>query len=477
MKQKTAEQKQSILQSIPKIDKIFELANTDIFFKNVPKSVVVNSIRKITNRFRERLLRGNEKMTKEEISEKATLDKLKKEVGKKMTPNLRYAVNATGVVVHTNLGRSLLSRQGIAHILSVADRYSNLEFDLARGKRGSRYRAVEELLCEISGAKAAMVVNNNAGAVLLCIETLAAGKEVVVSAGELVEIGGAFRIPDIIKKSGSIIRTVGTTNRTHIKDYEENINENTALLLKVHKSNYDIIGFTKEIPLSELVILGKKHGIKVMDDLGSGTFIDFSKYNMDKEPTVTDAVASGADIVTFSGDKLLGATQAGIILGKKELIADIRKNPLTRALRIDKLTLAGLEATIRLYRDESLAIREIPTLRMLTMQFTEIEKKAEELANILGQIKTERLAIKPVGRTSRAGGGALCSQELPSICIGISVSGISASRIEKAMRLNNPPIIGTIENDLFLMDVRTINDDEFRIIENALSKILKHDGL
>ena len=287
----------------------------------------------------------------------------------------------------------------------IAGRYSNLEYDLGAGRRGSRYSSVEDILCEISGAEAGMVVNNNAAAVLLCLETLARGKEVIVSRGELVEIGGSFRVPDVMAKSGGILKEVGTTNRTHLHDYENALDENTALMLKVHRSNYSVIGFTAEVSLKELVELGTKHGLPVMEDLGSGTFIDFSKYGLVKEPTVQESVTAGVDVVTFSGDKLLGGPQAGIIVGKKQIVDQIKKNPLARALRIDKMTLAALETTLRLYRDEDQAVGLIPTLRMLTMDSIELANRASRLADDLNAIGGSRLEINLVELSSKAGGG------------------------------------------------------------------------
>jgi L-seryl-tRNA(Ser) seleniumtransferase len=316
-----------------------------------------------------------------------------------------------------------------------------------------------------------MVVNNNAGAVLLCLETAAKGRSVIVSRGELVEIGGSFRIPDVMARSGAILKEVGTTNRTHPKDYESAIDDNTGLLLKVHTSNYSVEGFTASVSLKELVAIGRKYSVPIMEDLGSGTFIDFSKYGMKKEPTVQESVAAGADIVTFSGDKLLGGPQAGIIVGKKEFVDKIKKNPITRALRIDKLTLAALESTLQLYRDPELAIRKIPTLRMLTMPFEEIEEKAEKLCSLLNSIRDKRLSVTPMTLSSRVGGGALPIQELPSKCLGISVIGISANSIERFMRAYTPPIIGRIEADKFIVDCRTVRDEDFAIIASAIKAL------
>jgi L-seryl-tRNA(Ser) seleniumtransferase len=390
-----------------------------------------------------------------------------------MAPNLRRVVNATGVVVHTNLGRSLLAAEADEMLSLIAGRYSNLEYNLTVGKRGSRYSSVEDILCEISGAEAAMVVNNNAGAVLLCLETMAKNKTVIVSRGELVEIGGSFRIPDVMAKSGGILKEVGTTNRTHLRDYRNAIDEQTGLLLKVHRSNYSVVGFTAELSLRQLVDLGTKHGIPVMEDLGSGTFIDFSRYGLMKEPTVQESVATGADVITFSGDKLLGGPQAGIIVGKTAIVDEIKRNPLTRALRIDKLTLSALESTLRLYRDEAKAIRLIPTLRMLTMSAQEIEEKAKQLASRLQDIENARIDTQVVQRSSKAGGGSLPLLNLPSHCVGIKIQGCSANTLERRLRDNDPPIIGRIEEDRFIMDLRTVQEEEISIIETAFASILK----
>ncbi|MBW1650731.1 MAG: L-seryl-tRNA(Sec) selenium transferase [Deltaproteobacteria bacterium] len=479
---------QKLLKKIPQTDKLIQSAYKQDFFQNIPKNLVVSAIRKVTEDIRTAIINSeqktknaehsqknekNNKITEKDIAQDSIIAKVKKLVIKKMSPNLKRVINGAGVVIHTNLGRSPLAQEAILSMVNIADRYSNLEFDLAKGKRGSRYQAVEELICEITGAEASMVVNNNAGAVLLTIETAASQKEVIVSRGELVEIGGMFRIPDIIEKSGGILKGVGTTNRTSIKDYEQAINENTALLLKVHKSNYDIIGFTKSASLKEVVELGKKYNICVMEDLGSGTFIDFSEFTMKYEPTVTDSVKAGADIITFSGDKLLGGPQAGIIIGKKDIIKSIRKNPLTRALRIDKLTLAALEGTLRLYRDKTEAVKKIPTLAMLTAPFELIRKKAEKLKRTVNSEKNSKVTVKLITLASKAGGGSLCSEELPSSCAGIKINGLTAGQIEKAMRGNNPPIIGRIENETFLIDFRTVAEDEITIVKEAVLKITK----
>ena len=470
-KMNITENQQTLLRMIPGVDSLLEMAKADTFFDNVPKSVLVRSIRLVVENLRIIILDNQPNITDAELTNSEILNKIKARVHKMMTPNLTRIINATGVVVHTNLGRSLLSDDAIENLLTIAGRYSNLEFDLSKGARGSRYSIVEDILCEISGAESAMVVNNNAGAVFLALETIAKGKKVIVSRGELVEIGGSFRIPDVMAKSGGILKEVGATNRTHLKDYENAIENDTALLLKVHTSNYSVVGFTADVSLESLVDLGAKYKIPVMEDLGSGTFVDFSQFGLLKEPTVQESVKAGADIVTFSGDKLLGGPQAGIIVGKNNFIEKIKNNPINRALRIDKLTLAALESTLRHYRNIEKEMDAIPTLRLMTLPFDHIESKAKTLFEMLENIDDPRLSVSLIDIFSRPGGGSLPLLKLPSKGVGVKVQGISTSAVEKQMRNNECPIIGRIEEDLFIMDLRTILDDELQLIENAF-KIL-----
>jgi L-seryl-tRNA(Ser) seleniumtransferase len=472
-----SENQQKMLRTLPGVDHVLERAGTVPFFENIPKTIMVNSIRNTLEILRDSILKKNRNISEESLSEDRIIKLVKVAVKDTMAFNLKHLINATGVVVHTNLGRSLLPGEVVENITAIAGRYSNLEYDIGAGRRGSRYSIIEDIICEISGAQAALAVNNNAGAVLLCLDTIARNREVIVSRGELVEIGGSFRIPDVMAKSSSILKEVGTTNRTHMKDYENAIADNTALLLKVHRSNYSVIGFTAEVSLKELVELGNelgnRQGRPVMEDLGSGTFIDFSKYGIVKEATVQESVAAGAEVVTFSGDKLLGGPQAGIIVGKTPIIEAIKKNPLARALRIDKLTLAALEATVSLYRDEAKAVRRIPTLRMLTMGINEIEQKASKLMENLKKIDPSRLQINLIELSSKAGGGALPLLSLPSKCLRIKVDGLSANNLEINMRKNSPPIIGRIQDDAFIIDPRTLQDDDLPIIESAFKHVLK----
>jgi L-seryl-tRNA(Ser) seleniumtransferase len=466
------QQQKEALRNLPAVDHVLELSKSDPFFIEVPRSVLIRSIRSDLDNRRRQIIEQDPTHIDELLADAAVVTGVKDLVRQAQTLNLRKTVNATGIVIHTNLGRSLLAETAIAHLCNVSRRYSNLEFDLAKGRRGSRYANVEDLICEISGAESAMAVNNCAGAVLLALETMAAGKKVIISRGELVEIGGSFRIPDVMAKSGGILCEVGTTNRTHLRDYENAVDDQTALLLKVHKSNYSVIGFSAEVSLKDLVALGRKHQIPVMEDLGSGTFIDFSRYGLLKEPTVQESVSAGVDIITFSGDKLLGGPQAGLVVGKKTCIDRIKKNPITRALRIDKLTLAALESTLRLYRDDETAVQTIPTLRMMLQPIAFLEEKARRLKKMLESTGCSRLTVASLDIVSRPGGGTLPLLELPSKGLGISVDGLSANAIEKSLRLSSPPIIGRIEDDRYVLDMRTLQDDELEIIRGALETLL-----
>jgi len=468
----TPEQKK-LLRHLPGVDRILELAAGTPGFGEMPAALLVNTIRKVIGDQRARILSGSSEAADGRLSETQILALVGERLRHILKPRLVPLINATGIVIHTNLGRSLLAAEAVENVAAAAGSYTNLEYDLSAGRRGSRYSHVEEIICEITGAEAALVVNNNAGAVLLCLEAIARGRKVVVSRGELVEIGGSFRVPDVMAKSGAILAEVGTTNRTHPRDYENAVDADTALLLKVHRSNFSVVGFTTEVTLKELVLIGGRHGIPVMEDLGSGTFVDFSEYGLAKEPTVQESVASGADVVSFSGDKLLGGPQAGIIVGKSPLIEKIKKNPITRALRIDKLTLAALEATLRLYRDEKVAVATIPTLRMLTTPNEEVAARARQLMDGLHALADPRLSLSLVGLSSKAGGGALPLLEVPSTGVRIRMEGVSVNRIERELRRRTPPIIGRIEEDGFLIDPRTLRDDELPAIVDAFAAILR----
>jgi len=388
----------------------------------------------------------------------------------KSRPHFRRVLNATGVVVHTNLGRSLLAKTAIEAVVEACGHYSNCEFDLATGLRGSRYSHVEKILCDITGAEAALVVNNNAAAVFIMLETLAKGKEVIVSRGQLVEIGGSFRIPDVMTKSGAVLHEVGATNRAHVHDYENAINDETGALMRVHTSNFRVVGFTKEVTLQEMRALGDRYNLPVIEDLGSGTLYALEGEGLLGEPTVQQTVAQGADVVSFSGDKVLGGPQAGIIVGRKEYIDRIKKNPINRAMRIDKMTLAALEATLRLYLDMGEARKKVPTLKMITASQESLKSKARRLGDGLRSELGDLAQVSMRKGFSRVGGGAFPEYDLPGTMVTLHVEGLSAEALRTALLETNPPLVARIEDDLLVLDPRTLAQNELKLAASALGQ-------
>jgi L-seryl-tRNA(Ser) seleniumtransferase len=384
--------------------------------------------------------------------------------------SLAPVINATGVVLHTNLGRALLSPLAQERLREVAAAYSNLEMDLPSKERGSRYSHVDGLLRRLSGGEAALVVNNCASAVLLALESLARGKEVIVSRGELIEIGGEFRIPDIMRRSGAILREIGTTNRTHLKDYANAIGPETGLILKVHTSNYRVVGFTAAVASRELAELGRARGIPVMEDLGSGCFVDLTRYGFPYEPTVPEVVASGVDLVSFSGDKLLGGPQAGILVGRADLVERLARNPLNRALRIDKLTIAALEATLYAY-EVGTALETIPTLRMLTEPIASIRRRARRVLARVAAETQRALGAHIVESRSQVGGGALPTLELPTAAVALGAPGHPAERLDEALRSGRPPVLGRLLDDHLLLDCRTVLPGDVAALATRLSTL------
>ena len=382
--------------------------------------------------------------------------------------SLRPVINAQGVVLHTNLGRALMSPLALERLQAVATSYSNLELDLARKERGSRYSHVEALLQRLTGAEDALVVNNNAAAVLLALETLAHGREVIVSRGELIEIGGEFRIPDIMLRSGAVLREVGATNRTHLRDYAEAITSSTALLLKVHTSNYRVVGFTAEVSSRELVELGRERGIPVMEDLGSGSLVDLRPWGFPYEPTVPETVASGVDLVSFSGDKLLGGPQAGIVVGRRAVVSRLKKNPWNRALRIDKFTIAALEATLHAY-EAGTALQTVPTLAMLTEPLAAVRSRARRVLRQLAPDVRERLGASLADDLAQVGGGALPTVELPTVAVAVGTSSAAAMRLDEALRVGDPPVVGRITRDRLFLDCRTVLPAQVKALAGALT--------
>ncbi|MSU02886.1 L-seryl-tRNA(Sec) selenium transferase [Tissierella pigra] len=455
---------------IPKVDEILDKDFIKELLKYIPRKIVLDSIRIEIEEIRTKI-KGKEISEEEIVKNIEDIHiKIKKRAEEKNSFKLKRVVNGTGVVIHTNLGRSLINEKIMENIKEVAINYSNLEFDLVNGGRGSRYSHLEEIICEITGGEAAMVVNNNAAAVILVLSSMAKNKEVIVSRGELVEIGGSFRIPDVMEQSGANLVAVGTTNKTHLWDFENAINEETGALLKVHTSNYRILGFTSNVDSEELFLLKEKYNIPLIEDLGSGVLIDLSKYGIEYEPTVQESLKKGVDIVTFSGDKLLGGPQVGVIVGKKEYIDDMKKNPLTRAFRVDKFTISTLEATLRYYLEESVAIKEIPTLAMLTQSLKEIGSKALELkSKIEEKVSNDLFKIDIEDNFSEVGGGSLPLEKLPTKCLVLTLDNLSTQEFENNLRKFHIPIITRLYKDRVYIDLRTIREEEFHIVVEGIS--------
>jgi L-seryl-tRNA(Ser) seleniumtransferase len=462
------QEKQKLLSTLPSVDEILKSNQGIEWLNTYPRRFVLQGIREAIDTRRKGILEG----TVNDISEEVMFADIENIIERLVSYSLKPLINATGVVIHTNLGRSVLSEKALENILQVSGSYSNLEYDIQEGKRGKRYTHVKRILKEVTGAEDALVVNNNAAAVLLCLNTLSKGKEVIVSRGELVEIGGSFRMPDVMTSSGAILHEVGTTNKTHLYDYEKAINENTSLILKIHKSNYRIIGFTDEVSIEELVNLGGKYKIPVMFDLGSGCLLDLRPFGIYTEPAVREIVEAGVDITTFSGDKLLGGPQGGVLVGKKEYIEKIQKNPMTRAVRIDKLTLAGFEATLMEYVDEENAIENIPTLKMLLQKPETLKERARRIAKRLKkEIKDVHIHVMP--DYSRAGGGALPEVDLPTYVVSIRSDEISINEFEERLRKDNPPIIARIKEESLIIDVRTVRNKDIDGLVKGIKAALK----
>ena len=442
---------QGLLRALPSVDVLIGALAGESALAGIPRPRLAAAVREALNAERRRLLEAGSP-----AADAAALGgRIVAALTRSGVFSLAPVINATGVVLHTNLGRALLSPLAQERLHEVAGSYSNLEMDVSRKERGSRYSHVEGLLRRLSGAEAALVVNNCAAAVLLALESLARGKEVIVSRGELIEIGGEFRIPDILRRSGAVLREVGATNRTHLKDYVNAIGPETGMILKVHTSNYRVVGFTAAVSSRELAELGRARGITVMEDLGSGCFVDLTRYGFPYEPTVPEVVASGVDLVSFSGDKLLGGPQAGIVVGRAELMERLARNPLNRALRIDKFTIAALEATLYAY-EAGTALETIPTLRMLTEPLASIRRRALKVLGRTGPAALRALGAAVIESSSQVGGGALPTVELPSAVIALGTRERPAEGLDEALRTGHPPVLGRLLDDRLLLDCRTV---------------------
>ena len=466
--------KKELFKKIPAVNDLLEDKKGKELIENYNHNLVLKAIRSILDEKRNMIAKTPEAELKKKdinLENDIIFNEIEDYLQNYLAPKLENVINATGTIVHTNLGRSLLSRKAIEALVNVAENYSTLEIDKKTGERGSRYNNVREYLIELTGAEDGLVVNNNAAAVLLILDQFAKDKEVILARGEMVEVGGSFRIPEVMEKSGAQLVEVGATNKVYKKDYEKRINENTGMLLKVHTSNYKVMGFTEEVKLKELVELGKEYNLPVVEDLGSGIINDLSDLGLKDEPTVADKISQGADLVSFSGDKLLGGPQAGIIVGKEEYISKLKKNPLTRALRVDKFTLSSLEATLKAYIKEE-ARETIPTLQMISEDIDLIKNKAQKLSDKLKELDNEKIDIEIDKDASKTGGGAFPIQKIPTYVTKVQVNDMDLNELSYKLRMNNPPIFTRLHDDFMLFDLRTIKESEIDKIVQAFRNII-----
>ncbi len=461
---------QDRLRRLPAVERLLSEPALASIEEEAPRRLIVHAVRRVLDGLRDAIRNGASYDDAALAPERLAADA--RDLALEMAgPTLRKAINATGIILHTGLGRAVLSEAARRAVDEAASGHSTLEIDIETGARGSRSAHYRQLLCDVCGSESALAVNNNAAAVFLALDTLAAGREVIISRGQLVEIGGSFRVPEIMARAGAKLVEVGTTNRTRISDFEQAITDDTALILRVHPSNFRIVGFTEEPSLEEMIELGGRYGIPVMDDAGSGMLLDLSEYGLSAEPTVQDSVRAGAGIVTFSGDKLLGGSQAGLIVGSREMVEAMSANPVARALRLDKLSLAALEATLRLYLDPEKAFSQIPALRAITRPLTEVEALAHELRAKIVALGLKQIGAEVVQGVSQVGGGSLPGEQLPTMLVALESSAAGPNEIARALRRNDPPIFGRVADDRFLLDMRTLLQGESDAITEALTRI------
>ena len=463
--------KNMLYRSIPKVDVLLENSDIVTLIENHHRDVVVDVIREEIDKLRN-FIKENDDVNLIEEKINNLIENIKISTEKVYSYNIKKVINGTGTILHTNLGRAIISKKHADYLSEVVTSYSNLEYNLEEGRRGERYSHFEKLICKITGAEAAMAVNNNAAAVMLVLSSMAAEREVIVSRGELVEVGGKFRIPDVMKSSNAHLVEIGTTNKTHLEDYEDAISENTGAFLKVHTSNFKILGFTESVSIEELCKLGREKDIPVIEDIGSGVLVDLSKYGLEYEPTVQDSIKAGVDVVSFSGDKLLGGPQAGIIVGKKKYIDKMKKNPLTRAFRIDKFTATILEMIFHEYLNEEDAIKNIPVLSLITKDLKEIEKNTNDLFNKIEKLK-DVADINVEDTLSQIGGGSLPAERIKSKSVTIMPKNISTQSLEAKLRAGKNPVVGRISEEKLILDMRTVLEDEIDILAQKLIDILK----
>ncbi len=466
--------KQARLAAIPQVDQVLKQPVIQNHLKYYAHPFVVALIQEVTTGLRQQILEApalSNSGKKNLLSEVAM--RVDKRLRQSQEPSLRRVINATGIILHTGLGRAPLPKEAQANLVEIADGYCNLEFDLETGKRGQRAEHVEQLLCQLTGAEAACVVNNNAAAVLLTLNTLAFEKETIVSRGQLVEIGGSFRIPEVMAKSGTRMVDVGATNKTHLRDYEIGISASTGLICIVHTSNYRVQGFVNEVALAEIVSLAHRKKLPVMQDLGGGILLDLAELGLPHEPVVRDSIKAGVDVVTFSGDKVLGGPQTGIIVGKKDYIAALQRNPLMRALRCDKLTFAALEPVLKHYLQSGQLQASSEVFSMLMQPVAQLERRAQSLKTRLEAAAPGHLKISIVDSEAQVGSGALPLETLPSKAITLMSSVFSPERLARELRLATPPIVGYIRDNHLRWDLRTVRDDEDTMLVTSLATLFK----
>jgi L-seryl-tRNA(Ser) seleniumtransferase len=450
------------LRKLPSVEKVLQHAGVQAAITKNGRLLAVDVVRQVLDEARREIEAGQPCPTAETL-----LDRVLADLATSGNPTLRRTINATGVIIHTNLGRAPLSEEARAAMDLAGRGYSNLEYDLATGSRGSRYAHAEDLLTRLTGAGAGIVVNNNAGAILLVLTAIARGRKVIISRGELVEIGGGFRIPEVMLQSGVELVEVGTTNRTHVGDYESAIDEGVALLMHVHYSNFRVLGFAQQVSLGELVDIASRHGLFVVEDLGSGCLLDTSSFGLAHEPTVQEAVAEGADLVCFSGDKLLGGPQAGIVVGRADLIAALKRHPLSRALRVDKTTIAGLQATLLHYLRQE-ATEKVPVWQMISLSVEEIEERAAAWRD---RLKASGVEAEVIPGLSTVGGGSLPGETLPTRVVALRVA--APDGLARRLRTGDPPVVGRIEGGQFILDPRTVLPGEGEDLLSALEEALE----
>lgn len=460
-----------ILRNLPSVNELLQDRSLQFPADTIPKPFITDTIRDVLATMRQTLLKDHQQESDKQIIRQTILQQVRDRIEKDIAPHYRRVVNATGIILHTALGRAVFSQRALKQIQQELSSYSLLQMDIHTTKRTQRDARIEWFLKKLTGAQAATVVNNNAAATALVLNTFACGKEVIVSRGHLVEIGGSFRLPEVMAASGATLVEVGTTNKTHRRDYENAITENTAAILRVHPSNYKIVGFTSEVPLDDLVQVAHDHNLIVIDDVGAGALIDFSRFGFEYEPTLADSIRAGADVVTSSGDKLIGAAQSGIILGRTDLIQKVRKNPWSRILRVDKMTLTVLEATLTSFLDETLALQEVPTLAMLMREPAEIAEQARRIAQDLNH-RNGSAKIELFQGHSQMGSGSLPTQNLTTTLIAIRPGDRSAETLARQLRKFRVPIITRIQEDKVLIDPRTLCQNDEEIITEALQTIL-----